>query len=738
MITKPYKHFRVVVDDRGVLTVALDVTGRPLNVLTHEVMQELEDIIDDIENDRSYKLVRFQSDKESGFLAGADVGVINQIDTAGHALELIQRGQTLFQRIEWLPIPTVAVIHGPCLGGGLELSLACRYRIARDNSSTQLGLPEIKLGLIPGWGGTQRLPRVIGLTAALKMIMTGRHVSARAASKMGLVDRAFQPEHWESSIKHFIDEVLRGRVLQVSGRRRGWRGLLESTAIGRALILRSVRRKTASKTEHYPALSAALRAVQAGFDGTPQGYVRERDEFVDLLATPTCRNLLSLFLHREKARNPATWSMPSDIESRSPIRHIGIVGAGAMGAGIGQVAALRGFQVSFQEINEQTVASGRCRIERLINDYANHKGWNQESRDQVQDKISITCDHTALSACDLVIEAVVEREEIKTDVFRMLDQVVKPTSILASNTSSLSVTRIAEATARPELVAGLHFFNPVHRMELVEVVRGAETTNATIAALVAFVRALGKTPIVTADSPGFLVNRVLFPYLGEAILMVGEGEDVTKIDRQVKRFGMPMGPLELLDQVGLDVALHVAGSLEGVLSGLNPVVDQLRTMVQRGHLGKKTSIGFYQYRDGKRGGAAGSTTVDAARAKHDRKTDFAKDSLHPVQRRLIYPMLAEAVRCHEEGVVGAAWAIDLAMVLGTGFAPHRGGPLHVIDALGVDLVTENLERLRDQLGDRFRPPAQLVEMSRSGATFFGGKTGTRSGSETTQTFGAIS
>ena len=718
MNTQALSNFHVETDGRGVTTISLDIPGRPLNVMTYEVMEELESIIHDLENDPACKLAVFRSDKESGFLAGADVSVIAKIESTTHATQLIERGQNLFQRLEWLPMPTVAIIHGPCLGGGLEWSLACDYRIARDNSSTQIGLPEIKLGLIPGWGGTQRLPRVAGLSNALKLILTGKSLSASEAFDIGLVDRAIRPDDWDQGVDAFLEQVLQGRVGESRRRRPIWRRAFEATRLGRKMLFRITARSIASKTEHYPALGAALRTIRQSDGPTPEGYLRERNEFVDLLATPTCRNLLSLFVARERARNQSTWSSVKSAETPTPIRTVGVVGAGAMGAGIGQLAALRGYEVIMKEINSEAAAAGQQRIDKLISDYVRRKGIDPESRAAIEGKISFSCEDADLADCDLVIEAVVEREDVKANVFRSLDRVLRPDAILASNTSSLSVGRMAEATERPSQVAGLHFFNPVHRMELVEVVRAEGTDEATIARLVSFVRALGKTPIVTTDSPGFLVNRVLFPYLGEAILMVAEGFDVPTIDREIRRFGMPMGPLELLDQVGLDVAHHVAGSLDGVLPGVAPVVNCLAPFVEAGQLGKKSGSGFYVYHKGKRRGAAELPMFRGRDSRPAQARDFADDSLTAIQRRLIYPLLAEAARCHQEGIVSNAWAIDLGMVLGTGFAPHRGGPLHVIDSLGIERVTANLERLQYELGSRFTPPKQLIEMCRDGDRFF--------------------
>ena len=715
-----YENFTVATDDRGVCMVTLDVPSRPMNVLDRSVMTELESIVTDLENSRDVKVVVFSSGKESGFLAGADVNAIAEIDTPQKAGRLIEDGQLLFQRIEWLPMPTVVVIHGPCLGGGLELSLACNHRIARDNSSTKIGLPEIKLGVIPGWGGTQRLPKLVGLTSGLSMILQGKHLNAQEAFKIGLVDRSITPEDWETEVDSFVYDVLKGHVnVSTKKRRKLTTRLLEGTKLGRALVLRTTRKKIASKTKQFPALAAAVKAIEVGFQHSIDGFRVERDEFVKLLSTPTCRNLLQLFFAREKARSLKTWSAGSAHAAHDvPIQKVAVIGAGAMGAGIGQLAALRGFDVVMKEIDESAAEAGRNRIHGLIRSLADRKGWSDKRRLNLENKITVTCEDAPLADADLVVEAIVERMDVKQSVFKSLDGIVSDTTILATNTSSLSVDEMASVVSRPGSFGGLHFFNPVHRMELVEVVRGAATDPATVARLVAFVRALGKTPIVTSDSPGFLVNRVLFPYLGEAVLMVREGFDVAAMDKELRRFGMPMGPLELLDQVGLDVALHVATSLSDVLVGVEPVVETLSEMVAEGKLGKKSSLGFYRYSKGKRGESSLDPMRTTGTLRGIFPDDFPDDGLTAIQRRLVYPMLAESIRCYEEGVVPQPWAIDLAMVLGTGFAPHLGGPLHVVDAIGAHRLLGNMRRLKSMCGPRFEPPKSLVKFADSGETFF--------------------
>jgi 3-hydroxyacyl-CoA dehydrogenase/enoyl-CoA hydratase/carnithine racemase len=715
MNNREFENFTVSCDDRGVVRISLDVPGRPLNILNPSVMAELNQIVEDLEQNPAAKVAVIESGKASGFLAGADVNEIVAIESPDRAMRLLEDGQSLFQKIESLKIPTVAVIHGPCLGGGLELCLACDYRIARDDGSTKIGLPEISLGLIPGWGGTQRLPKLVGLTNSLEMILKGKTVGARDALQMGLIHRAIEANDWDEGVDQFTRNLMQGSNVPIP-ERQGWvNRCLEGNPIGRKLILRITGKKIASKAKIYPALKSAVNAIASGYQRGVDGFEVERKEFAELLSTPTCRSLISLFFARETARNVKTWSPEIDSQPQAAIHRVGVVGAGAMGAGIAQLAALRGCDVVVKEIDQNAADAGRKRIEGMVSKFAKRKGWSEGKRQSFIDSVNITCDEAALADSDLVVEAIVERLDVKQSLFKNLDSIVEPTAILATNTSSLSVDAMADATSRPGKFGGLHFFNPVHRMELVEVVRGKKTSAETVARLVSFVRTLGKTPIVTSDSPGFLVNRVLFPYLGEAVLMVREGIDVATIDKELRRFGMPMGPLELLDQVGLDVAQHVASSLTSILRGLEPVPEMLSEMVGNGQLGKKSNAGFYQYSKGKKGKPSSSGVAPVAPVPHG---EFADDGLTEIQRRLVYPMLMESIRCLEEQVVDQPWAIDLAMVLGTGFAPHRGGPLHVVDQIGTDVLLSNAKQMSELFGARFSSPAQLIQMAEANSKYF--------------------
>lgn len=720
MNTGPYTNFTVSKDQRGVVKVVMDVPNRPMNVFSQDVLGELGSIVDELEQAKDVQVALFRSSKESGFLAGADINGFTEVESSDAASELIKGGQDLFSRVEKLPCKTIAAIHGPCLGGGLEFSLSCNHRVAQDSDSTKIGLPEIMLGLIPGWGGTQRLPKQVGLPTGLKMILTGSHLSASKAYKNGLVDRLIEPANWDAGIDQFVNDVLSERNLDDPKKRRPLiERLTDATGLGRKFIFNATEKQIRSNAEQYPALGAAVKAVKASYVGGTDGYAIERNEFVQLIKTPTCHSLLGLFFAREKARTLKTWSPDhADVVEDYPIKTVGVIGAGAMGAGIGQLSANRGYDVVVKEIDKAAAEEAQRRMTKSIDKLAERKRWSDERRMELLEKIEVTHDDMPLKPCDLVVEAVVERDDVKDVVFGTLDRVVQESAILASNTSSLSVTRMATSTNRQNQVAGLHFFNPVHRMELVEVVRAEQTDDLTIARLVAFVKALGKTPIVTTDSPGFLVNRVLFPYLGEAVLMVTEGFGIEQVDKEIRRFGMPMGPLALLDQVGLDVAHHVARSLATTMPEVRAVVDQFSGLLEHGYLGKKSGRGFYRYPKGKKTGATILPGIESDLVPPDLGNDYDNDGMTAIQRRLVYPMLSESIKCYDEGVVKEPWAIDLAMVLGTGFSPPRGGPLHVVDSIGFDTVLSNLKRLQDQFGDRFEPPQRLADMAQQNETFF--------------------
>ena len=685
----------------GRATVWIGTPDRSVNILNAEMLQGLELALNDIEAAgarASHVLIR--STKEGCFFAGADVPAIAQVATKEEARDVLEFGQALFARIEALEVPTIALIQGTCLGGGLELALACDHRLVVDQPNTKLGLPEIKLGLIPGWGGTQRLPKIVGLQQALTMILTGRTLTVTKALQHGLADAVLGVKTWEEDLPEALDRfLLKQGPSEQSRKRLGWKEwLLERTPVGRNLVFSAAARKLGSRGKHYPALEAAIAVIMQGSKSGWDAFGEERDAFAELLFTDTARSLLGLFLARDEARKSATWLSSASLKP-TPVRSVAIVGAGAMGSGIGALAATRGYQVVFKEVDDRAANQGRTRVRAIFDEMLEKKRVTQTELDFCWDRTEFVSDWESIVQCDLAIEAVLEVESVKKEVLEMLDQCLPAESTIATNTSSLCVTRLATATQRRTQVAGLHFFNPVNRMDLVEIVQTESTSSETIARAFQFVKSLGKTPIVTSDKPGFLVNRVLFPYLDEAMRMLLEGYDGEVIDRQMREFGMPMGPLELMDHVGLDIAHHVAQSQMELHPQAIASLDLLKDMVDRGWLGKKSGKGFYNYE----GRQSFNDQIPIEFRTPKLGLEFKPDGLSKITRRLVYPILNEAVHCLDEQVVCAGWMVDLGLVLGIGFAPHLGGPMQCIDRIGAEVVLHNLQELQQHYGERFQP-----------------------------------
>lgn len=712
----------------GVLYVWLDSELRSVNVFDSGMLDGLESAVSHIAaNENRYSTVIFASRKAGCFFAGADVHSIARLQSAHEVLAVVERGQKLMQCIDDLSVPTIAAIDGMCMGGGLELALACTYRVASNSDATRLSLPEIKLGLLPGWGGTQRLPKKIGVVASLDLILTGRSLRPNKALALGLVDQildvapAFQTP-WHDQLTTFVDSVVDGRFHPDDRRRDLLARFLNTTRLGRRVAIRAARKKT-SKQKQYPALQEAIKAIELSLaSDSNSGYEFEREAFARLLFTPTAQSLLGLFVQQDQAKKATTWcEFISPLEVAAIPRKVSVIGAGTMGAGIGILAAKKGMQVVFKELDESALKSGQARVESILDKQLQRTAISAEAHRQCNSRIQFTTKFQDLDDSDIAIEAVLEMNEVKQSVFRNLDHELQRDAILASNTSSLSVTQISTATGshRRPRIAGLHFFNPVDRMQLVEIVRTEATSEETIHELVQLVRTMGKTPIVTSDKPGFLVNRVLFPYLGEAIHMVQEGFSIPAIDREMRNFGMPMGPLELLDQVGIDIAAHVAQSLLDCLYESEAPAVFLHKMAQAGWLGKKSKCGFYDYNK-KRKAPNRQLRTSVAKADKVRVAgdEFLEDGLSPVQRRLVYPILNEAVHCLDEAVVQAPWMVDLAMVLGTGFAPFRGGPLKMIDSIGAKPFKSNLTMLEHMHGARFKAADGLGWMAKRNTKFF--------------------
>lgn len=668
----------------GAHSLRLDVPDRSINVVTQQLLDDLDAALAWLEAETRRTVLVVRSGKKTGFLAGADLREFASVVSAAEASAISARGQAVFSRLAALAIPTIAVIHGPCLGGGLELALACDYRLVFDRPDTQLGLPEIELGLLPAWGGTVRLPRIVGLERALAVLLGGKRLSAPEALAWGLADTTANEER---SLRREVEGLLlratmKGKVSRRWLPLRTWRQwLLESHFLGRRVIFRAAERSVRARTpEEMPAPLEALQTLRTGLDeGIEAGLAREREAAGRLALTPACRNLVNLFLRREAARK-----LPADMGNPEPIRRIAVLGAGTMGAGIAQLLALSEREVVVWERDEPSLAAGLDRIDAL---FAKLVERGKATANRAAECRALIRGTTSLEFrnAELAIEAVIEDRTIKQSLFRELAS--RSGILLATNTSSLRVGDLAEL-ADPGRLAGLHFFNPVHKIPLVEVVQGSQTREAVMARLMRLVLDLGKVPVRVGDGPGFVVNAVLMPYLDEALLLLSEGMKITEIDRLMQRFGMPMGPLALLDQIGLPTAVKVAQSL-----GQSPLATAILQAV-------RDQGGFY---------LKGQPNTQAEQFARSLGT-APPVALPPAARlaeareRLVLRMVLQAVQLVGQGRSDPA-TLDLAMILGTGWAPHRGGPLTYARQRGIEELARAWTGLQQRHGERFAPPA---------------------------------
>jgi 3-hydroxyacyl-CoA dehydrogenase/enoyl-CoA hydratase/3-hydroxybutyryl-CoA epimerase len=564
-------------------------------------------------------------------------------------------------------------------------------------------LPEVKLGLIPAWGGTQRLPKRVGLMRALPMVLEGQLLSAKKAYRAGLVDALISAPDSQSEIDLFVNDRLAHKP--VHRPQRTWmQWAVNCTSFGRKAALKKAREGVRKYAQHYPALNRIIEAVETGLrfpTVNEEGLRAEREAFKDLLFGPVAPNLINIFMMQEKAKKSSTWT--SDAQPRE-VKKIAVIGAGTMGAGIAQQAASRGYSVILQDVKDEFVNRGMDTIKGLFSKAVSKGAVPQAEADAALARTQPRVDWGPSDDVDLMIEAIIERLEVKEAVFRKADELLPAQAVLASNTSALPIEEMAKVTGRPAQVAGLHFFNPVHKMPLVEVVRAPQTSDETIATLVGVAKKLGKIPVVVKQSPGFLVNRILFPYLDEAARLVTEGYGVSDIDKAAKKFGMPMGPIELLDVVGIDVAFDVSKTLSPLSQEPTPTPDLFQRMVNAGLKGQKTGKGFFEWKDGKKAGPTSIPGLDAA-ARPPALPDWTVtgETFGAIQQRLVLSMLNEARKCLAEEVVTEPWMVDLGMVLGTGFAPFRGGPMRCIERWGADEVQARLRLLAEKCGRRFQP-----------------------------------
>ncbi len=706
-------------DSEGAVALILDVPGRAVNVFNRQVMADLDAALDAVASSKAPVLV-VRSGKKSGFVAGADLHEFLGIQDAAGATAISATGQKLFDKLAALPMPTIAAISGACLGGGLEFALACDYRLVFDKANTQLGLPEVELGLLPGWGGTQRLPRVVGLERALRVILDRKRLNASEAFRWGLADAVAATEN---ELREQFAR-LTARAIGEGKRRldrlplRTWRQrLLESNPIGRRILFKATERLMRRRVwDDMPAPWEALEAIRIGIrDGMMAGLIYERGAAGRLAVSSACRNLIALFFQTQKSDK-----LPEELHGATPaeVRRVGVVGAGTMGAGIAQLAAFKGCKVVVQEVNQAALDAGLERIKGLFRKAVERRLLTEPESVERLAAIQGTLKWDGFDNVDVVVEAALEDIDAKKAVFRELESRTRPAAVLATNTSSLPVERLQEGMKHPQRVAGMHFFNPVHKMPLVEVVRAPASSDAALATLAQWAIQLGKTPVVVRDSPGFVVNRILMPYLNEAVILVSEGLTIEQVDRVMKRFGMPMGPLELLDQIGLDVAAHVAQSMQPVLAGRFEPNAAFEKMRAAGLLGQKSGRGFYLH-----GGKKPKVNTQVQELLRGESSSAVAQALPAAVRgtegreRMVLLMVNEAALGLSENLTSSAAAMDLAMVLGTGWAPHRGGPLRYADDRGLADIAQALTALATRYGRRFEPCAELKRRAEANEPF---------------------
>jgi 3-hydroxyacyl-CoA dehydrogenase/enoyl-CoA hydratase/3-hydroxybutyryl-CoA epimerase len=700
----------------GIAVLTLDVPNAPVNTFARAVREEFAAAIDRLEQDENIRAAVVRSAKPDVWVAGADIEEILAIETSSQAEALSRDGHALLERLEKLRTPVVAAINGVCLGGGLEAALACAYRIATDTPKTAFGLPEVQLGLIPGAGGTQRLPRLVGLEAALDMILTGRNIRARKALQMGLVHELVHPAILDDIAMDRAKSLADGTLKRdaPSGPHGARHLLLDENRVGRALVLRQARERIVARTRgHYPAPLAALDVIATGYaQGTDRGYREEARLFGELAVSEVSRQLVFLFFATTALKKDP--GVPEPAPAPAPIRKIGILGAGFMGAGIASIAAQQGTLIRLKDADPGRVGKGLAAAREVLRDRLTKKQITRQQLDDYMSLIGGTVDYSGFRNVDLVIEAVFEDLGVKQAVLKETEGVTRPDAIFASNTSTIPIARLASVSLRPQRVIGMHFFSPVPKMPLLEVIVTPDTSREVTTTVVGYGKTLGKTVIVVNDAPGFFANRILAPYINEAGILLDEGLAIEAVDRALVEFGFPVGPITLIDEVGLDIAgKSGAIMLEAFGSRMAPS-QSLTRVVAAGRTGRKGKKGFYTYdENGKKRGVDPSVyeLLPAGAGRIEMPAD-------EIQRRCVLAMVNEAARCLQEGILRCSRDGDVGAVFGIGFPPFRGGPFRYVDSLGAERVVRALEGLNTDRAPRFAPAQLLIEMAREGRRFY--------------------
>lgn len=684
---------------------------KKVNVLDRQALTELNDHLAILKSKKEIKTLLIYSTKPGIFLAGADITEIQGMTKRDEALKLVEQIQDIFQELDDLPQTTMVAIDGPCMGGGTELSLACDYRVCSDNPKTKIGLPEIQLGVIPGAGGTQRLPRLISLVDAITLITSGAPVVAKKAQKQGLIDDIMPAETMveicrkklrDGSYKKYLDRrklSFQQKMMQAPGMRN--------------IVFKQARKQILSKTKgFYPAPLRALEVVEKTYGGDlKQGLLVEATTFADLAITETSKNLISIYFAQEELKKDpgVSASEVANIKTKK-LDRIGVVGAGIMGGGIAAVAAKKNIQVRVKDISQSSLQTALSEAQKIFDRDLKKRKVDKAEHTKRRYRIQPSLEWGGFNKIPFVIEAVVEKMEIKKSVLQELENLFPENGIIATNTSSLSVGEMASVLKRPQNMVGMHFFNPVPIMPLVEVVRAEQSSPETVAQTVALAKQMGKTVIVVKDRPGFLINRILMPFLIECGHLKQEGYSIGQIDKAATSFGMPMGPFRLLDEIGLDTAAKVADVIAGAYPHMK-VLPMIHEMVSKGYLGKKNNKGFYEYDDrGKEKGVRSEFQKAPMNA--------SEETTRSITDRLILPMVTEAVMALEEGIVSSARDLDIGLIFGIGFPPFRGGLLRWVSLTGEREILDRMNVVHNATKGRIVVPSGLSSRVQSGEKFY--------------------
>jgi 3-hydroxyacyl-CoA dehydrogenase / enoyl-CoA hydratase / 3-hydroxybutyryl-CoA epimerase len=693
-------------DASGIATIVLDRPDDAINAIDLDMIEALAEVVRAIRAARPRGVI-ITSAKEGQWVAGADLKLVDQATDAAQIAAAARQLQAVLDELAWLPCTSVAAINGAALGGGFELALACDYRVASDSPSVSVGQPEVNLGLVPAGGGTQRLPRLIGLERALDLILNGRRLNARRALRAAVLDEVVHPTVLDQAARAWAAKPKRplDRPLQLRLSRKAAMDLAEQTPAGRQLIYRQARHTVLKRTHgHYPAPLRALEAVEVGLErGMAAGLEVEANAFGELARTETARNLIWLFMATQRAKRQG-----------SSLEQLGVVGAGFMGAAIAEVAAAAGIPVRIKDVSDEAVARGLASAAKIVDSGVARRRFSQREGRTIRQRLSASTDYSGFARADAVIEAVFEDLNLKRSVIRDLEQVVATDALIATNTSAIPIHTIAAKARHPDRIVGTHFFSPAERMPLLEVVRPAAASERAVKTAVGLGTRLGKTAIVVADAPGFYTTRVLGVMLNEAALLLNDGARLEDVDRALTGFGFPVGPFVLFDEVGLAVAQHAGETVTAAFGNRIPAARIVPELVARGETGRKAGRGFYIWPPESHLPGLLRRARRVANPYVYREGSRRWFAETEVQDRLVLLFVNEAVRCLDEGVLRSPTDGDLGAVLGLGFPPFRGGPFHYVDALGAPALAATLSQLAEVHGPRYTPAESLVQ----GRTFF--------------------